>query len=156
MWSVAPPTVRSRSTPNRSRVRDPLRSPPPTIPLIGLDWLVVYESCIENGYLATLKCCWPFVFINAHLPSVSVLPLAYTTPQSSSFPHSLSVLLSVSARLGVAVESGCITRSAAGRPPSQLHRPVERRHRHQAVEEELCWKHPLLFLWPLRSLKYGM
>lgn len=136
---MAPPTVRSRSTPSRSKVRDPLRSPPPhhsshRTGLIGL----VYESCIENGYLATLKCCWPFVFINAHLPSVSVLPLAYTTPLSSSFPHSLSVLLSVSARLGVAVESGCITRSAAGRPPSQLHRPVERRHRHQTVEEELC------------------
>lgn len=79
--------------------------------------------------------------------------LRFHPPQSHIL---LSVLLSFSARLGVAVESGCITRSAVGYPPSQLHCSVERRHGHQAVEKELRWEHPLLFFWPLRPLQYGV
>ncbi len=67
----------------------------------------------------------------------------------------LSVLLSVSARLGVVVESGCVPWSAVSHPSSQLHRFVERRHRHQAVEEELRWEHPLLFFWSLWPLQHG-
>lgn len=151
MWSVAPPTVRSRSTPNPSKVRDALKSPFGSCcwtRLIGRP----RRLCRKWIFLCTLKCCGPFVFIRSHLPSVFVLPLAPAVTLSCSVPHSPSV----SARFGVAVESGCLAWPAAGRPPPQLHCLVEWRHGHEAVEEELCWEHPLLFLWPLRLLQHGV
>lgn len=41
-------------------------------------------------------------------------------------------------RCAVAVESRCLPRLAACYPPTKLHRALECRHWHQAVEEELC------------------
>lgn len=67
-----------------------------------------------------------------------------------------SVLLAPSVRLGVAVESGCISWSLVSCPSSQLHCSVEWRHRHQTVEKKLRWEYPLLFFWPFWPFQHGM
>lgn len=59
-------------------------------------------------------------------------------------------------RYGLAMGSGCFSWSSSGCPPSQLYCSVEWRHWHQAVEEELCWEHPVFLLWPLWALQSGM
>lgn len=60
-------------------------------------------------------------------------------------PHKLNPV-PVLSRPGVAVEPGRVPGPPAGRSPAQLHRAVERRHGHQAVEEKLRREHPVLLL----------
>lgn len=98
MWSAARLTVRSRSTPNLSRVWDLNPSPPcrlglmlcltalcwkGTFPRQHCEWETL-NCCSVVGHLFSLRC--------SHHHSLS-FSLAHTTPPSSSFPHSALCLL---------------------------------------------------------------
>lgn len=59
-------------------------------------------------------------------------------------------------RHAMAVESGCLSRSATCSSPTKLHCVVECRYRHQTLEEKLCRKHTFFFIWSLWSFKFNM
>lgn len=91
---MAPPTARSRSTPNQSKVRDPLKSP------FGSHCRTRLITCPRRLcrkwiFIYTLKCCCPFVFIKTHLPSVFVLPLGAPPPPQLCPAHSHILPLSL-------------------------------------------------------------